>query len=277
MRPKALPLRTAVLMALGLLVAAIGIAPYLIMFLTSLKPQEELFQTPPSLFPSVWEWSNYVELWSSAPIATYMRNSLVITVAATLLALVAAVPAGYYVARHQFRGRIAFMLFVLFTQMVAPTAVLIGLYRQFRIFGLIDSMAALVVAAAAFNLAFAVWILTAFFSSIPEEIEEAARIDGCSKFGAMRRIALPMAAPGIVTAAVFTFVAVWNEYVMALTLISSDDKRPLSVGITTFIGQYDVQYQYLFAASIVAIVPVVIMFASIEKRLVGGLTAGAVK
>lgn len=270
-------LRVPVLMLLGIGVVFVAVSPYLVMMLTALKPSDELFLTPATIVPQQWEWSNFIEVWTVAPIATYLRNSLLVTVCATAIVLLAAVPAAYYVARHRFRGRTVFLLFVLLTQMIAPTAVLIGIYRQFRLVDMIDNWFALILVNAAFNMAFAVWILVGFFSSIPEELEEAARLDGATRFGVLRRVVLPLAGPGMVTAAIFTFVAVWNEYVLALTLISSEEKKPLSVGITGFIGQYDVQYQYLFATAVIGIVPVVIMFALIEKKLVGGLTAGAVK
>lgn len=268
--------RTIVLIGAVLVVVA-SLFPYVVMAATSLKPAAELFSTPIRVLPRDIAWSNYIEAWQAAPIARFMTNSLLVTVSSTLLVLIVAVPAAYYVARHRFIGRRAFLLLVLCTQMIAPTAVVIGLYRQFLTVGLINSYIALILADAAFNLAFAVWILNGFFASIPKEIEEAAKIDGCSKLASLRRVTLPLAAPGLVTAAIFTFVAVWNEYILALTLISSTDKLPLSVGITSFIGQYEVEYQYLFATSIMAILPVVIMFAAVEKRLVGGLTAGGVK
>lgn len=269
--------RRIAVLGFAIVIVGLSLFPYVVMAATSLKPEAELLSTPLRILPRDVQWSNYVEVWSAAPIATFMANSALVTVAATVLVLAVATPAAYYVARHRFRGRRAFLLFVLVTQMIAPTAVVIGLYRQFLTVGLIDSYVSLILADAAFNCAFAVWILSGFFASIPGEIQEAAQIDGCSKFQVLRRIMLPLAAPGLVTAAIFTFVAVWNEYVVALTLISSRDKQPLSVGITSFVGQYEVEYQYLFAASTLAIVPVVIMFALIEKNLVGGLTAGGVK
>ena len=270
-------IKIPILMLLGLGVVFVGVSPYLVMMFTALKPSNELFLSPATIVPETWVWQNFIDVWTVAPIGTYLRNSLLVTVCATAIVLVAAVPAAYYVARHRFRGRTIFLLFVLLTQMIAPTAVLIGIYRQFRVVGMIDNWFALIIANAAFNMAFAVWILVGFFSSSPEELEEAARLDGASRFGVLWRVVLPLAGPGMVTAGIFTFVAVWNEYVLALTLIASEDKKPLSVGITSFIGQYDVQYQYLFATALIAIIPVVIMFAIIEKKLVGGLTAGAVK
>ncbi len=270
-------IRIPILMLLGAGVVFVGVSPYVVMLLTALKPSNELFLMPATIFPQEWQWKNFIDVWTVAPIGVYLRNSLIVTLCSTAIVLVVAIPAAYYVARHRFKGRVVFLLVVLMTQMIAPLAVLIGIYREFRIFGLIDNWGSLILANAGFNLAFAVWILVGFFSSIPEELEEAAQIDGASRFVVLRRVILPLAGPGIVTAAIFTFVAVWNEYVLALTLISSDEKKPLSVGITSFIGQYEVQYQYLFATAVLAILPVAIMFAIIEKKLVGGLTAGAVK
>jgi multiple sugar transport system permease protein len=141
----------------------------------------------------------------------------------------------------------------------------------------LDSYLALIVLNAGFNLAFSIWLLAGFFSSIPTEIEEAALIDGCTRVQALRKITIPIAMPGVVTAIIFTFVAAWNEFTIALTIISSVNKKPLPVGLTQFIGQYDIAWEYLFAATIIAIIPVVILFIAIEKYLVGGLTAGSVK
>ena len=199
------------------------------------------------------------------------------------MVLIVSLPAAYYTARHRFRGRSAFLLLVIATQMFAPTALVIGIYREVisveNLLGvnLVNGYLALIVVNAAFNLAFAVWIMNAYIQTIPVELEEAAAIDGCSRLGILRRVTLPLALPGIVTAVIFTFIAAWNEFVIALTLTGTPDVQPLTVGVTVFIGQYDVSWQYLFASSLVAIVPVVILFILIEKWLVGGLTAGSVK
>ena len=156
--------------------------------------------------------------------------------------------------------------------MFSPTALIIGIFREVKFFGLLDTWLALIIVNAGFNLAFAVWLLSGFFASVPVEIEEAAMVDGCTKFSALRRIV-----PGLVTAVIFTFVATWNEFTVALTIMSSPQRQPISTGITTFVGQYDVAWEYLFTTTAIAIVPVVILFISIEKYLVGGLTAGSVK
>ncbi len=271
------PMRRALVACSAYIVAFLFLAPYLQMLLTALKPHDELYRIPTDYLPSVFEWQNFLRVWEVAPVADYLKSSLVIAGCATLVVLVVSLPAAYYTARNRYRGRTAFLLLVLVTQMFAPTALVVGIYREFVSLGLVNSYLALVIVNAAFNLAFSIWIMSGYISTIPVELEEAAQIDGSSRLGVLMRITLPLALPGIITATVFTFIAAWNEFVIALTLTSSPEIRPLTVGVTTFIGQYEVQWQYLFAASLVAVVPVVILFAFIERWLVGGLTAGSVK
>lgn len=262
---------------LGALVALFFLAPYVVMFLSSLKSDSDLFRTPARYLPSTWHWDNWAKTFLDHDLLLYFRNSLIVAAVGTLVVLVVAVPAAYYAAGHQFRGKSAFLYAVLVTQMFAPVSLVIGIYRQWQALGLSDTLVALIVTDAGFNLAFAVWILHGFFQGIPEEIAEAAALDGLGPFAILRRIALPLARPGLVTAAIFTFIAIWNEFVVALTITTSPATQPLTVGINSFIGQYQVNYQALFAASLVAIVPVVALFVCIERHLVGGLTAGAVK
>ena len=279
------PVRKGLLAAVAYAVALFFLAPYIVMFLTSLKGQSELQKIPTDYLPREWHWGNFIDVWRGInegdtqvqSIAGFLRNTLIIAGGATLLALVVSLPAAYYTARNRFRGRTAFLLLVIVTQMFAPTALVIGIYREVIALDLVNTYLALIVVNAAFNLAFSIWILTGFISSIPVDLEEAAMIDGATRFQAMWKVTLPLALPGIVTAVIFTFIAAWNEFVIALTLTSSQDRQPLTVGVTSFIGLYEIQWQYMFAASLIAIVPVVILFATIERWLVGGLTAGAVK
>ena len=252
-------------------------APYLQMILTALKSQEEITAIPSTYLPKKWAFSNFTGVWKEIPLATYLKSSFIISISATLIVIVIAIPAAYYVARNNFRGKKAFLLLVLVTQMFAPTALVVGIFREIVAFKLVDTYLALILIYAAFNMAFSIWILSSFFTSIPKEVEEAAWIDGCSRFTTLTKIVLPLALPGLVTAFIFTFIAAWNEFVIALTLTSSPEHEPLTVGLTALIGQYQVQWNYLFAGSLIAIVPVVILFALIEKWLVGGLTAGSVK
>lgn len=270
-------LRSLALGCFAWLVALFFLAPYVQMLLTALKPQEELFATPPGYLPESWQPGNFFEVWQATPVWEYLRNTVIIAGLSTVLAVGVALPAAYYTARRKFTGRRPFLLLVLVTQMFAPTALVIGIHREMVALGLVDTYTALILVNAAFNLAFSTWILHAYFSSIPVDLEEAAQLDGCGRLQALVRVTLPLAVPGLVTAVIFTFITAWNEFVIALTLTSTPETQPLTVGITAFIGQYEVQWQFLFAASLIAIVPVVLLFAFIERFLVSGLTAGSVK
>lgn len=267
----------AVRTVIAWLVALLFLVPYLEMLVTSLKPQSELFASPENYLPGHWNFTNFVHLWSAAPIASYLKSSVIIAIFATVLVVIVSMPAGYYVARHKFRGRKAFMVLVLITQMLSPTSLVIGLFREFVSLNLTDSYVPLILTDAVFSLPFAVWLLSSFFASVPVSLEEAAWLDGCSRFRAMQRVVLPLTLPGLVTVIIFSFIAAWNEFIVALTLTSTPSHQPLTVGLQQFIGQYTTQWQYLFAGSLVAVVPVVILFALIEKYIVGGLTAGSVK
>jgi multiple sugar transport system permease protein len=270
-------IRRAGLTGAGLLIAVVVLAPYLVMLFTAAKPASELRTSPPRLTPLAWQWGNFVDVLRDPDFQTWLRVSIVVAAASTALVLLAAVPAAYYTARHRFRGRTAFLFLVLVTQMFSPTSLVVGLHREFFELDLINTYTALILTNAAFNLAFAVWILQAFFASIPREIEEAAVVDGCGRLRVLCQIVLPLSRPGVVTAAIFAFIAAWNEYIVALTLMTDPDKKPLTVGITSYVTAYVQHWNSLFAASVIAIVPVVVLFALIERHLVAGLTAGSVK
>ena len=271
--------RVAVRMAAGLVVLVIFVAPYLIMFFSSLKSKREILQVPPTFLPETWHPENYIEMWSTpeTPLVQNLISTIVIAVFATLLVLAVALPAAYYTARFRFPGRMVFLFLVIITQMLQPAVLTSGLFREFQFLGISDTWFAMILINAAFNLSFAVWIMHSFFAGVPQEIDEAAQLDGAGRWRVLFSINLPLVWPGIVTAIVFTFVACWNEFAASLVILSTAGNQPLSVALTKFVGQYATSWQYVFGVSIVAIVPVVVLFLVIEKRLVGGLTAGAVK
>jgi multiple sugar transport system permease protein len=269
--------RRVALSCAGLALALLVLAPYAVMVCTAVKPEGELRTTPPRLTPIEWRPGNFLEVLGDPSFQTWLRASLVVALTSTAIVVLAATPAAYYTARHRFPGRSTFLMIVLITQMFSPTALVVGLYRQFFELGLVDTYAALILTNAAFNLAFAIWILRAFFASIPREIEEAAAVDGCGRLRTLVQVVLPLSLPAIVTAVIFAFIAAWNEYIVALTLMTAPDRRPLTVGITTYVTAYVQHWNHLFAASVIAIVPVVLLFALIERHLVSGLTAGGVK
>jgi multiple sugar transport system permease protein len=263
----------------GLVIALLFVAPYLIMLTGSFKTRSEILRVPPTYLPEEWVPGNYVTMWSTpeTPLPYNVVSTLIISIGGTLLVLAVALPAAYYTARFRFPGRIAFLLLVLVTQMLQPTVLAAGLFREFLALGINDTWFAMILVNGAFNLSFAVWIMHTFFSSVPVEVEEAAMLDGASRLQILRRVTLPLVWPGIVTAIIFTFVACWNEFAASLVILTTAENQPLSVALTKFVGQYESAWQYVFSISVVGVLPVVILFAMIEKRLVAGLTAGAVK
>ena len=207
----------------------------------------------------------------------YLLNSLMVAGGATAVAMLCGIPAAYAMARMSFRGKKAFLGFVIMSQMFSPVVLLIGISQLMNTLHLNDSVVGLMLINAAFNQAFAIWLLRGTFVSISPEMEQAALIDGCGTVGALTRVLIPMAAPGIVTALIFVFINAWNEYTISTVLISTASNRPITVGITQFSSFNMIEWQYLFAASLLATIPVVILFMSIEKHLTAGLTSGGVK
>ena len=263
----------------GAVVALVFLLPYVIMVIGSLKSRSEILGIPPTYLPQTWHPENYSSMWGTpeTPLAFNMVSTIVISVSATLLVLAVALPAAYHTARNRFPGRFVFLLLVLLTQMLQPTVLAAGLFREFLTLGINDTWLAMILVNAAFNLCFARWMMHAFFSGVPKEIEEAAALDGASRLAILRHVTLPLVWPGIVTAVIFTFVACWNEFAASLVILSTPENQPISVALTKFFGQYATSWQYVFGVSVVGIVPVVVLFAFIEKRLVSGLTAGSVK
>nr|NLI51402.1 carbohydrate ABC transporter permease [Propionibacterium sp.] len=265
--------------AIGCIVVAAFFAfPYALMLISSLKSREDIARIPPDYLPEQPRWDNYLTVWASnvAPGGALLATT-VISVGATLLVLLIATPAAYYIARFRFPGRLSFLFLVLITQMLQPTVLAVGLYQQFRDWRGQLVWVALILINGTFNLSFAIWIMQAFFASIPKEVDEAALIDGAGRLQTMFRISLPLVWPGIVTAIVFVFVNTWNEYAAAFVLVQDPALQPLTVAMPRFLGLYIRDWQYLFTTAMVAVVPVIVLFSFIERRLIGGLTAGAVK
>ncbi len=257
-------------------VCVITLYPYFAMLCTALKNRVEIFSGN-TILPVTALWSNFIDIWSRAPMAQYMLNSVLIASGSTLIAMLCGIPAAYALARMKFKGQTAFLGFVIISQMFAPVVLLVGIYQVMQPMHLTDSLLGLVLINASFNQAFTIWLLRGTFMGISAEMEQAATIDGCNRVQAMLRVLLPVAAPGIVTTLIFIFINAWNEYTVALCLISTDTLKPMTVGINTFNGYNMIEWQYLFAASIFAVIPVVILFMCIEKNLVSGLASGGVK
>jgi multiple sugar transport system permease protein len=207
----------------------------------------------------------------------HLVNTLIIAGATTMLNIFISAPAAYAMARIKFPGRGIFGLGVLVTQMFSPVIILIPIFKVMKALTLLDTYISLILVNMAFVIPFSVWMLTGFFRSIPEELEEAAMIDGLSRFQAMFRIALPLTMPGLVTTSIFAFVTAWNEFIFALVLISSRDMQPITMALYSWEKNNVVEWNYLMATATVATIPTVLLFLLVRKRLTAGLMAGAVK
>jgi len=267
---------TFTLTAAGLLVGLAFLVPYIVMVLTALTSRQELLTPPAHVIPRVVQWSNFTEPWGLFSIGTFFKNSLMISFGATAVGLVAAIPAGYALARTEIRFRNGFLLMLLMTQMLPPVMLVVGIYQEFRQFGLLNSLPALIFVNAAFTIAFAIFILADVFRSIPEELEEAASIDGASRTQTLLRIVLPLAGPGTAVAGLFIFIGAWNEFTLALTVLNRSELIPISIGLFSFAGAFDVEWPFLFATATMATVPIIVVFVFAERWLVSGLTIGSV-
>ena len=251
--------------------------PFVIMFTSAFRTDADAndiyYQ---HIFPVDWHWENFSHILNRG-VLKYLLNSLLLSVGSTSLALLCGIPAAYALARMRFRGRKAFLGFVIMSQMFSPVVLLVGISRLLMDLNLNDSLPGLIFINAAFNQAFAIWLLRGTFVSISPEMEQAACIDGCNSVTALIRVLLPMAAPGIVTTLIFVFINAWNEYTISTVIIHSDGNFPITVGLTQFAAFSMIQWNYLFASSLLATIPVVILFMLIEKHLVSGLTSGGVK
>ena len=271
------PVLRVLLYAFVIAVCAVTLYPYYVMFITAFRSNAETLDMYfLHLLPTKWIWSNLSDIIHRG-VPGFLLNSLMIAGGATALAMLCGIPAAYAMARMNFKGKKAFLGFVIMSQMFSPVVLLIGISQLMNTLHMSDSIPGLIFINAAFNQAFAIWLLRGTFIAISPEMEQAARIDGCSTTGSLVRVLLPMAAPGIVTTLIFVFINAWNEYTISTVLISTAAKRPITVGITQFSSFNMIEWQYLFAASLLATVPVVILFMAIEKHLTSGLTSGGVK
>jgi multiple sugar transport system permease protein len=256
---------------------AILLFPFFVMISTMIRPSTEVYLNPQVWIPKEFRFYNFIDVWSQYTLITYFTSSIIIALGAMLLNILLCIPAGYAIARLRFPGKRFAMYFFLTIEMFSPVIVVISLFRLFSIFRLRDTYIGLIIIDTVFTLAFSVWLLSGYFKTIPKEIEEAAFIDGCTRVNTIWRIMIPIAAPGLVTTMIYTFIYSWNEFLFALSFINTKDKMPLTVGIYNFVGRWSTQWEYLTTAAFLAIIPVIVLFYFIEKRLVAGLAGGAVK
>jgi multiple sugar transport system permease protein len=249
------------------------IFPFLVMISTSFKTLQEVSQIPPTFIPKAPTLANYRDIWNIIPLAMHFRNSFILGAGEVLLVFLLGVPAAYAVTRFRFAGRQPYMLFLLVTQMFPAVVMMLGIFRLVATYQLVNNLAVVAFVAAAFNLAFCIWLLVGYFSGIPPEIEEAAMMDGHSRVGAMIKMTLPLSWPGLVAVAIFAFMDGWNEFLFSLTLIRTAEYLPLTVGLFRFITRFQIQWHHLMAGSFLATVVVVILFMTVQDKLTRGLVA----
>jgi multiple sugar transport system permease protein len=244
---------------------------------SSLKTPVNLGVSPPQYFPHPISGQNYHDAFVTYDFGIYFRNSLIVTILATALVLVIGTMAGYALGRLPMRGKFPLMVALLMISLFPEIALIAPLYLLLRDVGWLNSYQALIIPYAAFNLPFAIWILRNYMLGIPKEMEETGRIDGAGPIRTVWSIILPMALPGLFTAAIFCFTACWTEFLMALTFNDANNYRTIPVGIAGFGTVYNTPYGTIFAASVVAVVPIGILVFIFRKFVISGLTSGAVK
>ncbi len=251
--------------------------PFYVMVSTALKSLNQVYVYPPVLWPIPALWKNFLEVWRAIPLGGFLLSSLLVAGLSTLITIAAAVPAAYALSRFRFPGRKTLLQISLVAQLFSPIIIIVPLFKLVVAARLADSYLSLILANAAFNLTFAVWLLTSYFQSIPKDMEEAAFVEGCSHLQAMAKVIVPLAAPGLVTVVIFAFITTWNEFLMALTFITTQAKKMITIGLYQLVGKYEVQWNLLTAGAIFGVIPTLILFMIIQKQLVKGLITGAVK
>lgn len=259
-----------------------AILPMTWMVLTSIKSQFAAVQYPPEWLPRNPTLAEYTRLLvptndTGRDFLRYMANSIGVSLATTVLGVIVAVPAAYAFSRFRFPGRNLLFYSVLLRNMFPAVVFLMPLFIMMRWLGLVNTLASLVLTYLTFGLPLSIWLLKGFYDNIPPQLEQAARIDGATRFQAFLHIVMPLSTPGIVATAIYSFILAWNEYVYALTFINDKAKMTLPIGLQRFFAEYSTNWPGLMAASFIMSVPVVVMFLVLQKYFVRALTEGAVK
>lgn len=257
--------------------AAIMVLPFLYMLSTSFKSQTYVLTIPPQFIPHPATVSNYHDAWTTNNLERYFLNSVVVAAASTTLSLLLSSMMAYAFARFRFPGREVLFRLLLLGLMIPPIMLIIPQFILAKYLGLIDSMAGLVVFYVGFSLSLNTFLLRGFFQAIPVELEHAMQVDGAGAWSRYWRLILPLSRPALATATIFTFLGSWDEFTWALTIINTPSKRTLPLAIALFQGQNSTLWGLVFAASIIAVVPVIVVFLLFQRYFVQGLTAGAVK
>ncbi|MCL4417041.1 MAG: carbohydrate ABC transporter permease [Actinobacteria bacterium] len=255
----------------------VTLIPIIWLVLTSFKPETAVFATPPQWIPKNVTFSNYTEAFKQYSVGRQFINSMGVSLSVVILNILIGTPAGYAFARFRFKGDNAFFIILLLVRMIPMISVLLPLFIMFSALHLLDTWTALILVHTAAKLPVTIWLMRGFFREIPREIEESAKIDGCSILQTLRRVAFPLAAPGVGAAAIMAFIFTWNDLITATILTSTDAARPMTVGLMNFVMQFRIAWGPMTAAGTLMLIPAVIFCIWAERYLVRGLTFGAVK
>ena len=271
------PLRRLLTLHLPMLaIVLFALAPYLWMLLTSLKQESTLFSADRQFLPSVVTLENYIRLFQKTTFLSNLGHSLLVSSGTMLLGLSVSITAAYAFSRFRFAGRRALMLQFLLVNMFPIVLLIIPLFIIMKNLGLLDTHLGLILAHSTFSIPFATWMMISYFDAIPRSLDEAAMVDGCTPVGAMFKVVIPLTVPGIIATGIYIFITSWNEYLYA-SILAGQNVRTLTVAIQTLVGEYEIAWGLLTAGGVMGALPVTLLFMLIQKRLVAGMTQGAVK
>lgn len=274
--------KSTAVMTAGYLILVLGcicvLLPLSWMVITSLKSMADItLSRGLKLFPSGPTLENFVNIWKEYPIATYIKNSAIAVGGSTVFGVVCAALCGYGLSRYEFKGKAFLLNFLLVTQMFPAVMKIIPYYKILVNLHLNNTRTGLLIVYASFSIPFCTWMMYGYFKSIPTGLDEAARVDGSSAFHTFYKIILPIAVPGLVATVIYAFLQNWNEYMFASVLMSADEKKTITYAISTMADAYKIQWNYLMCAAIISSVPTLAVFVVMQKYLIAGMTAGAVK
>jgi multiple sugar transport system permease protein len=258
------------------LILGFALIPWAWMLLSSVRPDADLTRTPLRLIPSAFTLANHIELLARTSFAANLRDSLIVACGAVALGLAVSLPAAYAFSRFRFPGRSALQVQFLVINMVPVVMLILPLFILFRQLGLLDTYLALIAGHATFTMPFAIWLMASYLDGIPTDLDAAAAIDGATRWQQMRLVILPLTLPGLVAVGLYLFIASWNEYLFAL-MLAGRHVRTVTVALQSFIGENQIQWGLLMAGGTLVALPATLLFLLTQKRLVGGLTGGAVK
>ncbi|MBZ0301640.1 MAG: carbohydrate ABC transporter permease [Anaerolineae bacterium] len=265
----------AYLVILGVVVFSVG--PILWTIITSLKPEQDIVTSELQYLPRNITLDNYVAIWNRSGYPRLIGNSTIVTVITLVICMLVGTLAAYGFSRYQFRGRTQLLLVYLVIRMFPVVLMIVPLWIMMRGFGLLNTHFGLALAYTTFLLPICIWMMKGFFDAIPPELEDAARIDGCTRLSALFRVVMPLARGGLVATAVFIGIAAWNEYLFALMFTNSQNSQTWPVGLALMVGEFQLPWGALSAGGVISVIPVIILFGIVQQSLVRGLTAGAVK